>query len=70
LQPKYEGPFKVLKRNAGGTYVLQDSTGALLSRNSPPDHLKLISYAPDSNSQSYEVQAIVNHRGFQEKNEP
>ena len=39
------------------------STGALLSRNSLPDHLKLISYAPDSSSQSYEVQAILNHRG-------
>jgi hypothetical protein len=52
--------IKVLKRNTGGFI---DYTGALLSRNSPPDHLKLISYAHDSSSQSYEVQAILNHRG-------
>ena len=63
LQPRYEGPFKVLRRTAGGSYVLQDSTGALLSRNSPPDHLKLISFAPDMDYQSHEVLAILNHRG-------
>ena len=63
LQPNYEGPFKVLKRNKGGAYLLQDSTGALLPRSVPPSHLKIISYQNDPSEQSYELQTILNHRG-------
>jgi transposase InsO family protein len=63
LQPYYEGPFKILKRTSGGSYVLQDSTGALLPRNAAPSQLKIISYAPDSTQTSFEIDAILDHRG-------
>jgi hypothetical protein len=63
LQPYYEGPFKVLKRTSGGSYVLQDSTGALLPRNAAPSQLKIISHAPDNKQASFEVDAILDHRG-------
>ena len=28
LDPKYEGPFKIVRRNTGGAYILQDNTGS------------------------------------------
>lgn len=63
MDPRYEGPFKVIRRNKGGAYILQDNTGALLSRNFPPSALKLISQDPILAGQSYEVEAILNHDG-------
>ena len=62
LHPKYEGPFKVLKRTKGGSYTLLDSTGALYPRNVSPDKLKVVSLPPSSSS-SYEVEKILKHRG-------
>src|SRR5690606_1098821 len=32
LEPRYEGPFLVVRRTKGGSYILQDLTGALLTR--------------------------------------
>jgi len=42
FEATFEGPFKVLRRNKGGAYILQDSTGALLPRNAAPSQMKLI----------------------------
>ena len=61
LHPKYEGPFKILRRTKGGSYSLLDSTGALYPKNVSPDKLKIISL-PDA-APSYEVQEILDHRG-------
>lgn len=61
LHPKYEGPFKVLKRTQGGSYTLLDSTGALYPRNVSPDKLKIVSLP--NPSPSYEVEKILDHRG-------
>ena len=63
LQPRYEGPFKVLRCNKGGAYILEDNTGALLPRNFAPSALKLISHDAIYTDQSHEVEAIVNHKG-------
>lgn len=63
LRPKYEGPFKVLKRTKGGSYTLLDSTGALYPRNVSPDKLKVVSLPPSPDSSSYEVEKILKHRG-------
>jgi hypothetical protein len=41
---------------------VQDNAGALLSRNYPPSALKLISADPVLTSESYDVEAILNHR--------
>ena len=63
LDPRFKGPFKVIGKSKGGTYTLQDNTGALLPRNYPPSALKLISSDPVLDSESYEIEAILNHRG-------
>src|SRR5579871_2509182 len=62
LDLKYEGPFKIIRRNHGGSYILQDNDGTLLPRNYPPLALKLISQDPIISDQAYEVQAILNHK--------
>jgi len=61
LQPVYEGPFLVVRRTTGGSYVLQDSTGALTSRNYAPSQLKLVDREP-IDERSYEIEAVLNHR--------
>ena len=63
LSPRYEGPYKVVRRTRGGSYVLQESNGALLSRNFPPSALKLISQDPIRAGETYEIEAILDHRG-------
>ena len=40
LAPRYLGPYKVVRKTKGGSYVLSDATGNLLKRNFPPDQLK------------------------------
>src|SRR5690606_23645930 len=42
LVPKYEGPFKVVRRTSRGAYVLRDLNGQLLARNYAPDQMKLV----------------------------
>ena len=61
LDPRFEGPFKVIGKS-NNTYTLQDNSGALLPRNYPPSALKLISTDPVFTSESYVVDAILNHR--------
>lgn len=62
LEEEYEGPFKVVRKTRGGSYVLQDFDGNLLERNYPPRDLTLISGDPTPDSESYEVEQILNHR--------
>jgi len=67
LAPRYEGPYKVVRRTKGGSYVLQDNNGSLLPRNFPPSALKLISQDPVRAGQTYEVQAVLDHKGHGSK---
>jgi transposase InsO family protein len=62
LEARYEGPYTVVKRSTGGAYTLQDSTGALLSRNVPPSHLKLVS-SDIPFGDSLEVDSILDYKG-------
>jgi hypothetical protein len=59
----------VIRQTHGGSYVLQDSDGTLLPQNYPPSSLKLISQDPILSGQSYEVEAILDHRGEEQKRE-
>ena len=66
-QPTYEGPFKVIRRNRGGAYVLEGTDGTTYTR--PPIALKVISRdmevvseEPEEKDKSYEVKKIINHR--------
>ena len=70
LAPVYEGPYTVLRKTQGGSYILQDETGSLMPRDYAPSELKLISQdevVPVD--ELYEVQAIINHRGKPNKRE-
>jgi len=69
LDPVYEGPFRVLRRNRGGTYLLQDHDNTLLSRPVPPEDLKLISQSALHDTTSYIVDRILQHRGPPNKRE-
>ncbi|KAI9325771.1 hypothetical protein BDR26DRAFT_810105 [Obelidium mucronatum] len=42
-EPRYEGPYKVMRRTKAGTYVLLDRDGHLLHREFSPSQMKLIS---------------------------
>lgn len=42
-QPKYLGPYTIVRRAHNGGYVLKDSTGDLLDRHVPIDQLKVLS---------------------------
>jgi hypothetical protein len=66
FEPKYIGPYTIVRRSRGGAYVLKDATGDLLDRHVPPDHLKMISKSRrkiDVENPIYTVEAIVDHRG-------
>lgn len=42
LAPLYEGPFTVVRKTRGGTYVLKDETNKLLHRDYVPSELKVV----------------------------
>src|SRR3989338_5475914 len=65
MNPRYEGPFKVLSRTPKNTYVLLDNTGALHPKNVPLSKLKLIS-VPEiflEDVEHYEVERVLKHKG-------
>jgi hypothetical protein len=66
FEPKYIGPYTIIRRARNGAYVLRDATGDMLDRHVPADQLKLISRKPrlvDLDQNTYEVQSILDHRG-------
>jgi hypothetical protein len=66
FEPKYVGPYSIIRRTRNGNYQLRDETGDDLERHIPPDQLKLISLKPreqDLESSVYEVEKILGHRG-------
>ncbi|KAF7720399.1 hypothetical protein EC973_009409, partial [Apophysomyces ossiformis] len=64
------GPYTVLRRTQGGSYVLQDETGTLMARDYTPSELKLISHDDIVPADElYEVQAIIGHKGTPGKRE-
>src|SRR4051812_16753537 len=66
FEPKYVGPYVVLRRTRQGNFVLQDAAGDLLDRHAPPDQLKLVSKQARESSTitpAYEVQEVLEHRG-------
>jgi hypothetical protein len=76
LAPAYEGPYTVVRKNQGNAYILRDETGVLMPRAYTTTELKLISdeevieYDDEGNEiKSYEVEAVLNHRGPYTKRE-
>ena len=63
LEPIYEGPYRIIRRNRGGAYEVQDTTGQKLQRRLPPAALKLVASKLGETAPIFEVQAILDHRG-------
>jgi hypothetical protein len=66
FEPKYIGPYTIVRRSHGGAYVLKDAVGDLLDRKIPPDQMKLISKSKreqDITNPIFYVDHIVEHRG-------
>src|SRR6202000_275107 len=61
LSPRYEGPYTVVRRTTGGSYVLKDATGEELGRNFAPSQLKLVLDDFDA-TDTYVVEKVLNHR--------
>ena len=61
LAPTNVGPYKVIGKTRGGSYVLRDSEGQLLPHNFPPSALIHLSTDPSFEQESYEIDAILDH---------
>lgn len=62
LDPIYEGPYTVIRKNQGGAYVLKDEKDDVLTREYAPSQLKLISQDEVIPcDELYEVQGILAH---------
>ena len=67
FEPKYVGPYTIVRRTRHGAYILKDATGDLLDRPVTADKLKLIAKIKrrkkDEDQPVFEVNKILNHRG-------
>ena len=66
MEPKYIGPFKILRLTQGNTYVLQDLMGDVYPKNVPAWRLKMVSNDENDeflDNDEYEIEAIINHKG-------
>ena len=65
LSPRYEGPYKVVRKTKGGTYSLLDHDNSLLPRNFAPSQITMVAPRERSDETSYVVESILKHRGRQ-----
>lgn len=65
FEPKYIGPYNIVRRTRNGTYVLRDAAGDLLDRHVQLDQLKVLSKkeAKVKVDDVYEVEKIIEHKG-------
>jgi hypothetical protein len=68
FEPKYVGPYTIIRRARNGAYVLKDATGMILDRHVPLDQLKIVVRGPrrrkiDQDEEIFEVESILSHRG-------
>ncbi|KAG2191406.1 hypothetical protein INT47_000261 [Mucor saturninus] len=63
LSPLYEGPFTVVRKTMGGTYVLKDEMNELLHRDYVPSELKVVNIDESSiEDELFEVDEIRDHK--------
>jgi len=62
--PNYEGPFSVVRRNKGGSYILKDKTGDELKRRFTVDMLKLAKETTKGGKEDkhYDVERILSDK--------
>jgi hypothetical protein len=61
-QPKYVGPYIILRQSQTGNYVVKEAQedGTVVDRQVPPDQLKLVDV---DTAAVFEVERVVEHRG-------
>jgi hypothetical protein len=65
-EPKYIGPYIVVRRSRGGAYVLKHLRGEPLDRRVPPDQMKLLHRSArkkDTDEPVFDIDLIIDHRG-------
>ena len=64
FEPKYVGPYVIVRRARNGAYVLKDVDGDILDRHVPIDQIKLISKTTRAkDADTYTVYKVLKHRG-------
>ena len=66
FEPKYIGPYTIIRRARNGAYVLRDGTGDILDRHVPADQLKIIFKGKrqvNPEDEVFEINKILDHRG-------
>ncbi|CEP18537.1 hypothetical protein [Parasitella parasitica] len=64
LTPSYEGPFTIIRKTKGGSYVLQNELGVLMDHDYARRELKVVSKDNiDDDSDTYEIEDILEHKG-------
>ena len=59
LEPKWEGPFKIVAVNRSGSYTLRDTDGEIIPLNFVSSQLKLVA---SDNNDSFEIEKILDDR--------
>ena len=64
FEPKYIGPYIIIRRARNGAYVLKDVEGDILDRHVPIDQIKIISKTGRvKDADTFTVHKILDHRG-------
>jgi hypothetical protein len=61
--PAWEGPYVLVRRTTGGSYILRNTLNEELSHRVPINQLRLISLEGNLSPDSFEVERILEHRG-------
>ena len=62
MEPKFEGPYTVVRRNAGGAYLLRDRTGDIVAQRAPADQLRLVSLEGNISAESFVIEKLLDHQ--------
>ena len=64
FEPKYIGPYQIVRRARNGAYVLRDVDGDILDRHVPIDQIKINSKKSRSkDANTFAIHKILKHRG-------
>ena len=63
FEPKFVGPYTIIRRARNGAYVLRDAAGDLLDRHVTVDKMKILKRLNIGKDDVYEVERITEHRG-------
>jgi hypothetical protein len=62
LEPANIGPYKVVSKTKGGSYILEDNEGHLIPQPFPPSAIISLSTNPTFDQDSYEIEKIIDHQ--------